>query len=372
MKIILYVFLIVCTISCNSVAEKEEATVSIDLDNISTPSYYDYFSRMELIPLETNDSSLISSVSKIVHRNNRYYILDKEMDRIVVFDDQGNFLNLINKKGNGPGEYTGLSDFCFNDFTNELNLLVPMGGIYRYDTLGNEFKGKIPLPDNVPAAHNLVPMEKGVYLLFSESKDGKKMLVYDTERDEVIIEMYDIPKFILFNTIYHHSYSPYYLLNEQIHFVQGYNGDVFTIDKNGMKLKYHWDFGEQNFSIEGLPERDIRYYMKYMRTTGARYANAFNMFGENSRYYVANFLYNHKSHTLIYDKQQKVPIVFTKFKEGNACLPIFLDEEAMYSFFNPALPTVSLHIGQVDANVTKQVEQISPESNPVIIKNVFK
>ena len=154
--------------------------------------------------------------------------------------------------------------------------------------------------------------------------------------------------------------------------MQGYNGDVFTVDKDGMRLKYHWDFGEQNFSIEGLPERDMRYYMKYMRNTGARYANAFNTFGENSRYYFAKFMYDHKSHTLIYDKQQKVPIVFTKFKEGNACLPIFLDEEAMYSFFNPALPTVSLHIGQVDANVTKQVEQISPESNPVIIKNVFK
>ena len=104
MKIILYILFIVSVLSCSSVAEKEEATVSIDLDNIST--------RMEIIPLETNDSSLISSVSKIVHRNNRYYILDKEMDRIVAFDDQGKFLNLINKKGNGPGEYTGLSDFC--------------------------------------------------------------------------------------------------------------------------------------------------------------------------------------------------------------------------------------------------------------------
>ena len=372
-KVIFYIFFIQISLcSCTSQINREKTTEFIDLNNVAKPSFYDYFSSMELIPLETNDSSLINYVNKIVHRNDCYYILDKVADRILVFDDCGKFLKDINKKGNGPGEYTGLSDFCFNDFTNELNLLVPMGGIYRYDTLGNEFKGKIPFPDNVPAVHNFIPLEKGIYILFSESKEGKKILIYDIDQFKVLLEMYDVPKYIFFKTPYHHTYSPFYVLNNQIHFVQSYNGDVFTIDKNGMSLKYHWDFGEQNFSIDKLPERNINYYRKYMMTVGAKYANAFTEYGENSSYYITKFLYKQKAWTIIYDKHQGKTVIFNQFQEGNFCFPIFLDEEALYTYVNPAWPIAQKYIGDVDANISKQMEQISPESNPVIIKNVFK
>lgn len=73
----------------------------------------------------------------------------------------------------GPGEYTDLRDFGFNEFTGELELLSPMSGILRYDSIGNEFKGKIHLPEGVPAVHYFQPLEKGIYLLFSQSKPGK-------------------------------------------------------------------------------------------------------------------------------------------------------------------------------------------------------
>ena len=373
MRIILFLILImVCLLSCKQSLKDVDTTASINLSEVSIPSYYDYFSKMEIIPLETNDSSLINDVSKLIYRNGYYYILDSTTDQILMFNSEGKYTRIINKRGNGPGEYTELSDFNFNNFTGDLDLLVPMGGIYHYDTLGNVFKGKTPLPRNVPAAHYFQPLGKETYFIFSHAKEGKKMLVYDTDWDKAILEMYNIPTFILCNTVYKHSYTPFYVLDNQIHFVQGYNGDVFTIDKDGMKLKYHWDFGEQNFNIEDLPERDMQYYMKYMRTIGARYANAFTTFGENSHFFVAKFLYDNKSYTLFYDKEQNKAIAFTSFKEGNVCVPIFLDDEAMYSFVNPAWGDVLQYIGEVDANVTQQVEQISPESNPVIIKNVFK
>lgn len=321
--------------------------------------------------METNDSSLINDMTKIIHRNNHFYILDRETKRIVVFDDNGKFLEEINKLGIGPGEYSEIADFGFNDFTGELELLVPMGGILRYDSTGKEFKGKFLFPDGIPAVHYFMPMEKDVYLLFSESRDGKKMLVYNVQRNEILTEMYDIPRFILFNTIYHHSYSPFYVLNNQIHFVQGYNGDVYTIGKESMDLKYHWDFGKQNFSIEGLPERNMEYYLKYMRTTGAKYANAFTAYGENSHYFITYFLYNQKTYTLIYDKQQKEAKIFNQFQEGNRVSLFFLDEKALYGFINPAWPGMQNYTDHM-VKTFKQDVCITPESNPYIIKYIFK
>ena len=246
-----------------------------------------------------------------------------------------------------------------------------MSGMLRFDNTGSKFKGKILFPGNVSAVHYFIPMEKGVYLLFSESEKGKKMLVYDVEQNKVLSEMYDIPSFILFNTIYHHSYSPFYVLNNQIHFVQGYNGDVYAIGKEGMELKYHWDFCKQNFSIEGLPERDIKYYTKYEQTTGSKYANTFTEYGENSHYYMVKFLYDNKVLTLLYDKLKKKAIVFDLFKEDIFCLPQFLDEKALYGFINPAWPGMQNYTDHM-VKTFKQDVCIAPESNPYIIKYIFK
>lgn len=372
MKNVFTLTILLCLLSCKPTIEQTDTSVRIDLKNITTPSFYDYFSQMEVIPLETNDSSLINDMTKIIHRNNQFYILDRVTKRIVVFDDNGKFLEEINKLGVGPGEYTEIVDFGFNDFTGELELLAPMGGILRYDSIGKEFKGKYLFPDGISAVHYFMPMEKDVYLLFSESKDGKKMLVYNAKRNEILTEMYDIPRFILFKTIYHHSYSPFYVLNNQIHFVQGYNGDVYTIGKEGMELKYHWDFGKQNFSIEGLPERDIEYYLKYMHTTGAKYANAFTAYGENSRYFITYFLYNHKTYTLIYDKQQKEAKIFNQFQEGNRVSFRFLDEKALYGYIVPGWSITPSFIEQMDEKFKEKFAEMKIDDNPYIVKYIFK
>lgn len=372
MKNVFTLAILLCLLSCKPAVEQTDASARIDLKNITTPSFYDYFSQMEVIPLETNDSSLINNMTKIIHRNNHFYILDRETKRIVVFDDNGKFLEEINKLGIGPGEYSEIADFGFNDFTGELELLVPMGGILRYDSTGKEFKGKFLFPDGIPAVHYFMPMEKDVYLLFSESRDGKKMLVYNVQRNEILTEMYDIPRFILFNTIYHHSYSPFYVLNNQIHFVQGYNGDVYTIGKESMDLKYHWDFGKQNFSIEGLPERNMEYYLKYMRTTGAKYANAFTAYGENSHYFITYFLYNQKTYTLIYDKQQKEAKIFNQFQEGNRVSLFFLDEKAFYGYIDPGWSITPNIIEQMDEKFKEKFADMKTDDNPYIIKYIFK
>lgn len=80
MKLLFTFIIFICLLSCQPTAKQNEATAHIDLEHVSTPSFYDYFSRMEIIPLETNDSSLINHVTKIIHRNGQFYILDKKQN----------------------------------------------------------------------------------------------------------------------------------------------------------------------------------------------------------------------------------------------------------------------------------------------------
>ena len=360
--------------SCNQQIINRDSTVcKIDLKKTISPSFYDYFSRVEIIPLETSENSLIKYVGERIYHDSKYYILDTPQKKILVFDENGNFLYDINKHGNGPGEYTELYSFYFNPFTGDLDLLSPMGGILRYDSLGQNFKEKIPLPLTVPAVHQFIALDKDTYLLFSDSREGNKMVVYNIVQRKIISELYDLPKFLLFNTFYHHTYSPFYICEGKVHFVQSYNGDVFTFENNSLICQYHWDFGEQNFEISDLKDEPMEYYFKYARTVGAKYANIFVSYGENSRYYITDFAYDNKYWTLIYDKQSKEPVVFNAFKEGHECIPSFVDESGVYLIgADPNYGLNILNAEDLDADTRKVFDSIKDDDNPVVIKYVFK
>lgn len=360
--------------SCNQQIINRDSTVcKIDLKKTISPSFYDYFSRVEMIPLETSENSLIKYVGERIYHDSKYYILDTFQKKILVFDENGNFLYDINKYGNGPGEYTELYSFYFNPFTGDLDLLSPMGGILRYDSLGQNFKEKIPLPLTVPAVHQFIALDKDTYLLFSDSREGNKMVVYNIVQRKIISELYNLPKFLLFNTFYHHTYSPFYVCEGKVHFVQSYNGDVFTFESNSLIPKYHWDFGEQNFEISDLKDEPMEYYFKYARTVGAKYANIFVSYGENSRYYITDFAYDNKYWTLIYDKQSKEPVVFNAFKEGHECIPSFVDESGVYLIgADPNYGLNILNAEDLDADTRKVFDSIKDDDNPVVIKYVFK
>jgi len=69
------------------------------------------FKNSEIIRLETIDESLIGqNINKIRKCNNKYYISYDNV-ALIIFDQQGKFLNRIQKIGGGPGEYARLNDF---------------------------------------------------------------------------------------------------------------------------------------------------------------------------------------------------------------------------------------------------------------------
>lgn len=63
--------------SCNQQIINRDSTVcKIDLKKTISPSFYDYFSRVEIIPLETSENSLIKYVGERIYHDSKYYILD--------------------------------------------------------------------------------------------------------------------------------------------------------------------------------------------------------------------------------------------------------------------------------------------------------
>lgn len=113
--------------SCNNIRNNPLKEIE---DKDLTLLKYDYCSKknhshesdsITFVPLETNDKSLISSITKILYKNETYYIFDRVQAMIFLFDANGSYITKIHNIGNGPGEYADISDF---DLDADLNIYI--------------------------------------------------------------------------------------------------------------------------------------------------------------------------------------------------------------------------------------------------------
>lgn len=109
--------------SCgNDVERHRTKTIMIDVTK-SEPIDID---TLRIIHLESNDSSLLYNIEGLESRHNRFYVLSTDM--LKVFDsNSGNYIGDISGRGQGPGEFTGLSQMWIDGDI-----------VYLYDSRGNK------------------------------------------------------------------------------------------------------------------------------------------------------------------------------------------------------------------------------------------
>lgn len=137
-SLIIPILLSAAFISCNSGSDKgvnsnkvidiEKSIGSIELVNLSEVA-----KSIDYIPLETNDSALISNISKIICENDKIYVTDNS-DKLYIFDLNGKYLKTLNRKGRGPQEYVILRSFKVDEKTGEIFVLDSKGDILIYNS----------------------------------------------------------------------------------------------------------------------------------------------------------------------------------------------------------------------------------------------
>ncbi|MBR0532572.1 MAG: 6-bladed beta-propeller [Bacteroidales bacterium] len=100
-------FLLFFACSC----KKNSNSLSYDtFDSLPTVSLEDVFEPITFIPLQSNDSSIISNILKICMSEDSFYILSVNPFKISKFDRAGNFISNIAREGRAEGEYLVISD----------------------------------------------------------------------------------------------------------------------------------------------------------------------------------------------------------------------------------------------------------------------
>ena len=119
--ILVFFCLIIWISSCSNNKTNSDAIQKIYFDTNQSVKNFDLKnivdSTVAIIPLETSDHCLISKIDKIEIADNCIYIQDNLAQSIYIFDMEGKYINKINRRGQGPGEYANLSYMTVTDST---------------------------------------------------------------------------------------------------------------------------------------------------------------------------------------------------------------------------------------------------------------
>lgn len=98
-----------------------------------------------IINLETNDSVIIKSVSKVIRINRNLYILDNRYSSVNVFDSVGKFLCKIGNLGTDSGHYIIITDIMYYPPRNTLWILCNEPKAILEFSLNGKYVRKIDL-----------------------------------------------------------------------------------------------------------------------------------------------------------------------------------------------------------------------------------
>ncbi len=246
--------------SCSSKSEKQEVTTTektkfIKLKNSTIKEdFSDYISNIEILKLQTDIN--IVKISKVVFFNDNYYILDKKTSKLLVFNKKGQFLQKIGSRGQGPGEYTKLSEFEI-DKKNNLLLLFSRSDskLLKFDLQGN-FISSFRLK-NYPDCFVLSSSGNYIFYTTFNNNPERHSIVYTDTEGTPIKYAFPFPEGGMnvgvgfSGGLHKQGFSNY--------FTEMTSSLVYKLEKGIFVPKYQFDFGKSTWKEEDRYKFSIFY-----------------------------------------------------------------------------------------------------------------
>lgn len=270
--------------SCNKPIKKENVE-SIKVDLKTGPievKFDDYFSSKKVVALETNENSIFSKIDRISFYDNKIFILDKKLNSVLVFKENGSFLYKIKNIGRGPQEYSGLMDFTIDEKNRNIILYTHRPyGLYIHNLDGNFIK-KVKLNN---LYFNITSIDGKIILLNKDIKRNYLLFDYDIVKntDEGFLEMSDPDE------TYSNFGIGYPLLtkDKNIHLSFPYSETIYEQNENGVQARYYIDFGAQKLPEEVYKtKRNFNELFEFSRSND--YGYGICNFRENENYITFN------------------------------------------------------------------------------------
>lgn len=224
--------------SCNKSQEKGKNSENKIVFNITDARELGVneskFLKKDNIELRFSDSTLIPAYSNLIVEDENFIIFSNRTYQIFRFANNGDFINFIGKRGNGPDEFIEMRDVRYNNDKNHIEVLDNKA-IVRYNPEGNFIKKyNIPYPAFAFSSEN---DRYWFYLGNNVAYSDYRLIETDTnftrKNDYLPAEKKGLP--LIENNFNKSDY---------LTFRETFNAQLYTISKNGLLPSYNIDFGK--------------------------------------------------------------------------------------------------------------------------------
>ena len=385
------VLLLVLFCGCSSKDKKmnvEIERIPINVYNISQDAS-SFIDKIELVPLETNDSSLLHKYGKVMYdKETDVYAVYTRDQVIFTFSGNGDFISNSKKmQGQGPDEYYMVVDMKFNPYLKGIDLLNPYGTIYTYSS---DFKllGRRKIKPEFPIDHLMaLNLEEYIFtypFLWTNQEVAfanlKTQQVYNADYSGTISSGNSMAK------------DCFYKIGDDFYFIPpGINYYFYRIDTKGMKLIpiMYLDFGDLEIKEADLPGRamgkrvdsdeerarvvkEAQERAQFLRHSHNHIVPLIKFFNDDYVYVYfvkstqgagSNFIYNRKTKKSFLTKEDK-PFIM------NFCFGIV--DNVLLSIRQPEYVSRLVDRRLMSTEEIYKMEQLKEDDNPVIIKYYLK
>lgn len=263
-------------------------------DDGELPDIKEYFD-IDTIKLETSSDCLIGNITRVQIVGNRIIVYDSPNNQMLVFSSEGNFINRIGRKGQGPNEYTGIHDFFIK--TDKVYIYdFNQGKILEYDLDGRHLSS-VSL-SGISHIDKIIPLDEGGYITLNTYSNASECPKFSWLDDEYKVKLKSGVQRLngssLNNVFCNKGDSLIYweMMNDTIFSLK--NGDVIPL--------YRIDFSRYS-----LPEylddinQKIDYYSKNSSTTACFVNNVI----DTDRFLSFTFAHNLYTYWVIWNKENK-------------------------------------------------------------------
>lgn len=358
-KLLLILSLFCCCACTNKQPQSQSTTYTLPID--STTQEWAQLTNVEYIPLETTDASLIAGIHKLIYHNGTFYVFDMTGQKVLMFDQQGKFLKSIHKVGQGPGEYTNPYDMDVDENGNVYLADIDSHKILVYKN-GDE--------------NDFQAIDPGVSFLFLAVKGNAIYLsnIYQDGEMKTNLAVYDCQEKRL-TTLKENTFpegnsiplSSHYLFRsgKEVLFHERFLPTIYRLEKDGTVSPYLQlesnqfpDKEEITAWAKSNPQEQLMKRFQYIGDLSGCYeTDKYILLSDLSRY----MLFNKETQQLYSSKQRPKALKILSRKI------LASTEKQFISFLMPDDEIFQNTLKKMSEEEKKQLEEVSEDSNPVLV-----
>jgi len=329
--------------------------------------YSDVFESVRFIKLETTNSCLIGNIDKIIATKDKFVIMDTSSAKtVLVFDQDGKFLNIIGTNGAGPEEYDHPSDIAYDKYEDELLVLCYSRRTILRFKLDGSFKGKITLEHKFNSMFVTSENTCIVYFNNNTQSNGKK----NDHNIAIINKEGDIIEHLLPYDANVGKLSPprpiFSTFENQVIFSPYFFNTVYSLNESEITSKYYLDFGTRGIPRSVYKDKSLPELMKIINN--GDYAYNIASF-ETSSHIISQFIYKRQLFDCFYSKETgntKIAAVYL-----NDMLNVSTGRRNFFPFGDSLISCVEPETMASFKELIKKMKDEKKELNDVLYSHLF-